>query len=147
MPDLWLLDLFCLIKKNSTLHPTAHSSVQCWEISQLWLRPTDGRTFFLLYDSHTVCNKMNQLPVCFYLNTSLTPSLEIRRPSSGKFRPTLRAWTGGLVVIFLISVTHYTMPSEKRLPMPEMNIFLKYSLILFNCLGTCGELPLVKLVS
>ena len=21
MPDLWLLDLFCLIKKNSTLHP------------------------------------------------------------------------------------------------------------------------------
>ena len=24
MPDLWLLDLFCPIKKNSTLHPTVH---------------------------------------------------------------------------------------------------------------------------
>ena len=22
MPDLWLVDLFCPIKKNSTLHPT-----------------------------------------------------------------------------------------------------------------------------
>ena len=24
MPDLWLVDLFCPIKKNSTLHPTIH---------------------------------------------------------------------------------------------------------------------------